>query len=192
MSALELLFDYFEDHTQAAAHISQRRPVAFGVLCFALGALSLFVAQGLSGRLFPLSFTWPSLGLMFLWELATGFLLAAVVHLILDLGGVKGSGAGLFIQLGMANLAWTVAVPLVLVLRLLFPRSSLALTAAFFAIGLLSLTLKARGLQDNYHITSAKAWVTLGLPYLVMLVAVVLAVSLAAVVLFLQVMKAFD
>lgn len=192
MSALELVFDYFEDHAQAAAQISQRRPVAFGVFCFALGALSLFVAQGLSGRLFPLSFSWPSLGLMILWELVAGFVLAAILHLILDLGGVRGSGSGLFVHLGMANLAWAVAVPLILILKLLVPRSGLAVTTAFLAVGLLSVSLKARGIQDNYRITSAKAWVTLGLPYLLMLAAGLLAMGLAAGILFLQVMKAFD
>lgn len=190
MGALELVFDYFEDHVQAAARIEARRPVAFGVFCFAVGALSLFVAQGLAGRLFPLSFGWPSLALMILWELLGGFLLAAVLHFLLDLGGVRGSGSGLFIHLGMANLAWTLVVPLVLILKLLMPGSSLAMTFAFAGVGLLSVGLKVRGIQDNYRVTSARAWVTLGLPYLLAMMAALLAMGLTAGILLVELMKA--
>lgn len=191
MGVLELVFDYFEDHVQAAARIDERRPVAFGALCFAVGALSLFVAQGLAGRLFPLSFGWPSLALMVLWELLCGFLLAAVLHFLLDLGGVRGSGSGLFVHLGLANLAWALAVPLVLILKFLLPGSSLAPTAVFLGVGLLSVGFKARGIQDNYRVTSAKAWVTLSLPYLLMMAASLLALGLAAGILFVELMKAF-
>jgi hypothetical protein len=192
MGALELLFDYFEDHRRAAELIAQRRPVALGILGFAVGALSLFVAQAVAGRLWPLTFGWSSLGLMLLWKLTTGFFLAAIVHLILDLGGVRGSGSTLFVHLGLASVAWALAVPLSLLARLAAPTSNLAMTAAFFAVGLLSVFLKARSIQDNYGVSGARAWTTLGLPYLALAAAFAVAIGLTAVIAFLQVMKAFD
>lgn len=190
MGVLEFVFDYFEDHVQAAARIDERRPVAFGAFCFAVGALSLFVAQGLAGRLFPLSFGWPSLVLMVFWEIFCGFLLAAVLHFLLDLGGVRGSGSGLFVHLGMANLAWALTVPLILILKLLLPGSSLAPPVVFLGVGLLSVGLKARGIQDNYRVASARAWVTLSLPYLLAMAAALLAMGLTAGILLVELMKA--
>ena len=192
MGALELLFDYFEDHRHAAELISQRRPVGLGVLGFAVGALSLFVAQAVADRLWPLAFGWSSLGLMVLWQVITGFILAAIVHLVLDLGGVRGSGSAFFVHLGLANSAWALAVPLALLARLAAPASSLAMTAAFFSVSLLTVFLKARSIQDNYAVTAGRAWATLALPYLAMAAAMALAIGLTAFVAFLQLMKAID
>lgn len=192
MGALELLFDYFEDHRHAAELITQRRPVGLGILGFSVGALSLFVAEAVAGRLWPLAFGWSSLGLMLLWELTTGFILASILHLILDLGGVRGSGSALFVHLGLADAAWALAVPLALLARALAPASGLAMTAAFFSVGALTVFLKARSIQDNYGVTSARAWTTLGLPYLALAAAFALAIGLTAVIAVLQVMKAFD
>lgn len=192
MGALELLFDYFEDHRHAAEMIAQRRPVALGILGFAVGALSLFVAQAVAGKLWPLAFGWSSLGLMMLWELITGFLLAAILHMILDLGGVRGDGSALFVHLGLANAAWALAIPVALLVRLLAPHSAVLMTSVFLAVGFLTLFLKARSIQDNYNVSAARAWTTLGLPYLALAAAFAVAVGLTAVIAFLQVMKAFN
>ncbi|MEK7857967.1 MAG: hypothetical protein AAB320_02390 [Elusimicrobiota bacterium] len=191
MNAIELVFDFFEDHVQAAAVVNQRRPLALGAMGFAIGAVSLYVSHGLSDRLL-LPFGWASLGLIVLWELLIGFLLVSVLHLILEMGSARGSAAALFVLLGLANIAWALAVPAVLLLKLVAPDSSWLFTAVFFVLGLLSVSLKARSLQDNYHISSGKAWVTLGLPYMAVLAAVILAASLAMLGLFVQIVKAFN
>ena len=89
MNAVELIFDYFEDHIKAAQSVNQWRPVALGVLCFAISALSAFIADGLGDRLFPFSFDFVSLSIKILWEISCGFVLAGTLHLILELGGVR-------------------------------------------------------------------------------------------------------
>lgn len=192
MGPLELLYDCFEDHVKAARHIEERRPLAFGVLCFALGGAGLFAAQALAERLVLLPFSWYSCALVVLWELAAGFLLTAVLHLILDMGGFRGSAAGLFVLLGVAELAWTLALPLLLLSRLAGPRSPWAATGIFLFVGLLSLSLKARGIKDNYGVSLGRAWLTLSLPYLAVAGAAVLAFSLALAGLVLELVKAFQ
>jgi hypothetical protein len=37
---------------------------------------------------------------------------------------------------------------------------------AFLAVGAWSLSLKARGMRDEYGVGEGRAWLTLGLPYL--------------------------
>lgn len=191
MGGVELAYDYFEDHVRAAALVNERRPLAFGIFCFLIGGLSLFIAQALAQRLLLLSFTGASCALTLLWELAAGFLLAAVLHLVLEMQGVRGSAAGLFVLLGLADLSWTLAVPLLLIARLAWPRSSWAATGVFVFVGLLNLGLKARSLQDNYRIGPGRAWLTLALPYLALIALGFLAFALAMIGLILEVVKAF-
>lgn len=188
MSGLELVYDFFEDHVRASAAINERKPLAFGALCVAIGALSLFVAQALTQRLNVLAFAWPSLALAMLWRLGTAFLLVSLVHLILDMQGRYGSPSALFVHFGLADLAWALALPLALCVRAL-TGSGLAISAVFLAVGLLTFSLKARGLQDVYRISAGRAWVVLGMPYLAVLLGAVLAFSLALAGLVSQLVK---
>jgi hypothetical protein len=190
MGPIELLYDYLEDHVRAAALVNERKPLAFGVFCFLCGGLSLFVAQGLANRLTLLSFSYSSCAIVLMWKVAAGFLLTAVVHSIAEMSGSTGSASSLFVLFGMADLSWALAIPLILLSRA-FGGASMSSTGIFFLIGLLSLSLKARSLQDNYHISSGRAWVTLGLPYVALGVAALLAVSLAVVGLVVELVKAF-
>ena len=189
VSSSELVYDFFEDHVRAAAAVRERTPLALGVTCFAFGALALFVAQASAGRLF-LGFSWISLCLMIVWDLLSGFLLAAVLHLILAMGRTQGSAAGLFVLFGMANLVWVLAVPLVLIVKALAPDSGTALTVVFLALGLLGFALRARSVGDNYQISLGRAWATLSLPYVGAAAGVLILLSLAMVGLFLELMKA--
>ena len=191
VSGLELIFDYFEDHVRAAAHINESRPLVLGVLCFLLGGLSLFVSHALARGLLLLSFSWSSLALTLMLKLLAGFLMTAILHLILDVSGAKGSAASLFVLLGMASLVWALTVPLVLITRLVLSGSAVASGAIFLLVGLLSLSLKARSLQDNYQIRPGKAWAILSLPYIALVVAGALMFALAVAGLFFQIVKAF-
>jgi hypothetical protein len=164
MTFLELIYDYFEDHVRLAGVVRERRPLAVGILGFLIGGLSVFVAQALTHRLTLLSFSWTSLGVVAVWKVVAGFLLASILHLILEMQSIKGDAVALFILFGLADLVWALAVPLVLVLKAV-SGSSWLVTAAFMAVGFASLSLKARSLQDAYHISSGRAWFTLGLPY---------------------------
>ena len=189
MSPLELIYDYFEDHVRLAGVVRERRPLAVGVLGFLIGGLSVFVAQALSNRLHVLSFSWTSLVVVVGWKIVAGFLLAAILHLILEMQGQRGDVVALFILFGLADLAWGLAVPLVLVLKAV-SGSAWLVTAAFMLIGFLSLSLKARSLQDSYKITSGRAWFTLGLPYVASVALGLILVSLLVMRLIVEAVRA--
>ncbi|MBI5208795.1 MAG: hypothetical protein HY927_02330 [Elusimicrobia bacterium] len=181
MSAIELVFDFFEDHTRAADHVRHFKPVGFGILCFAMAALSVFLAQAVSGKLSPFSFSWVSLGLMVVWQLALGFLFTAVLHLVMEFEGIQGSAASLFVLMGLTSLVWSAAVPVALVLRLAAPKSPWIWTVGFLAVGLFSLGYKARSIQDNYQVSAARAWGTLFAPYIAAVFAGLLLFAIAVV-----------
>lgn len=189
MSAIETIYDYFEDHSKAAAAVKETRPILLGMFGISVGAVSIFVAHGMADRLGLLTFSVSSLCLTLLWELMAGFVTAAALHLILDFEGAQGSATSLFILLGMANLVWALAVPFVLICRLLLPASSWASTLVFLLVGLMSFGLKARSIRDNYQTTSTRAWISLGLPYLALVVAMILALSLAIYILLIKALQ---
>jgi hypothetical protein len=191
VSPLELIFDYFEDHVRLAAHVRETRPLAVGILGFLVGGLSVFMAQALANRLHLLSFSWTSLAVVVVWKIIAGFLLAAVLHLILELQGLKGDVVGLFILFGLADLTWALAVPLVLIVKAV-SGSTWLVTAMFLVVGYASLSLKARSLQDSYKITSGKAWFTLFIPYGASVALGMLALSLLVLRLILEAVQAFS
>jgi hypothetical protein len=162
----ELLYDYFEDRTHAAALIRQRRPYALGLLGALAGAGSAFVAKAAADRLILLPFSWPSLLLVLLWQTVLIFALTAVLHLLLDMTGARGDAGALFVHLGLSELAWLAALPVTLVALALFPHSMWPLRFGLLGVALWSLALKARGLRDEYGVGEARAWATLALPYL--------------------------
>jgi hypothetical protein len=164
MDLLEFLYDYFEDRAHAAALIRQRRPFALGLLGALAGGVSLFTALG--GGLFFLPVSWPSLFLLLLIQMALIFLLTAVLHQLLDMTGARGDAGALFVHLGLSELSWLAAAPAVLIARALFPHSAWPVWLAFLAVGAWSLSLKARGMRDEYGVGEGRAWLTLGLPYL--------------------------
>lgn len=178
MDAVELVYDYFEDRAHASALIRQRRPAALGLLALLLGAASLYVAHALAGRTtFP--FGWPGLALALLGHSVMTFTATALLHLILELGGARGDARALFVHLGLSELAWLAAVPLVLVCQTAFSNPAWSLRLVFFFVGLWSLSYKARGIRDEYGISGGRAWLTLGLPYLAAVLVLLLMVFLA-------------
>lgn len=180
MSGVELVYDFFEDRAHASALIRQRRPAALGLLGVLLGAASLYVAQSLAGRS-ALPFGWPALAFAVLWQCGITFVSTAVLHLILDLGGAKGDAKALFAHMGLSELAWVAAAPLVLLCQAAFEKPAWSLRLAFFAVGLWSLSYKARGIRDEYGVGGGRAWLTLGVPYLALVVFVLLSAFLLAV-----------
>lgn len=179
MDALEFLYDYFEDRAHAAALIRQRRPYALGLVGAVLGGLSVFFAEALGGRLAFLSFTIPSMFLVLLWQLTMLFVSTAILHLFLDMTGARGDAGALIVHLGLSELAWLAAVPATLIVAAVFSRPAWPLRGVFFAIGLWSLALKARGMRDEYGIGEGRAWGTLALPYLAVAAVAALSTTLA-------------
>lgn len=178
MDAVELVYDFFEDRGHASALIRQRRPAALGLLGVLMGAASLYVAHSLAGKT-VLPFGWPGLALSLTWHTALIFVATALLHLILSLGGAHGDARALFVHLGLSELAWLAAAPLVLLCQSAFDKPSWSLRLVFFFIGLWSLSYKARGIRDEYGISGGRAWLTLGLPYLACVLFVLLTAFLA-------------
>lgn len=190
VSAIELLYDFLEDHVRAAAAVIERQPLFLGVVCWALGGTSVFMAQALAGKLTVVSFTWAGLGLSILWKLALAVVTVALLHLFLEMQGAKGSASALFVLCGMADLAWALAVPATMLAQAFMEKPGWTVTGLFAAIGLLSFSLKARAIQDAYHVSAGRAWMTLSLPYLGAVLAVLAAFSLAMASLFMQLVQA--
>lgn len=188
---IELVYDFFEDHSHAAAEIRRRRPLATGLLAVLAGGTSLFFAQALAGRLTVLSLSWPSLVASLTWHVTLAFLTTAVLHLILEMGGAKGSAGVLFVHWGLSDLAWVAAVPAVLLVQAATPDAAWPTRLIFFGVGLWSLTLKARGIRDEYGVASGHAWLTLGLPYLAFGALAVLALFLTLIALVLAAVRSY-
>lgn len=178
MGALELVYDYFEDRAHASALIRQRRPLGLAFFALVLGGLALFVAQGLTGRLGVLSFSWPSFGFALLWQFGAAFVGTAVLAFALEMGGARGDAGALFVHLALSELVWTAAVPAVLIVQAL-SLGAWGVRGVFFLLGAWALTLKARGIRDEYGIGGGWAWATLGVPYLALAVFMGLALVLA-------------
>jgi hypothetical protein len=178
MDPVEFVYDFFEDRAHASALIRQRRPAALGLLGILLGASSLYVAQSLAGRA-ALPFGWPGLALAVLWHSVLTFVATALLHLILELGGARGDARALFVHLGLAELAWFAAAPLILVCQAALSKPAGSVRLVFLVVGLWSLSYKARGIRDEYGISGGRAWLTLGLPFLAGVLVVLLMAFLA-------------
>jgi len=178
VDAVELLYDYFEDRAHSSALIRQRRPIALGLFGILLGGTSLYVAHALAGKMM-LPFGWPALALEIVWHATLTFVTAALLHLILELGGARGDARALFVHFGLSELTWVSAVPLVLLCQAALDKPAWGLRLVFFTVGLWSLSYKARGIRDEYGISGGRAWLTLGLPYLGAILLVLLAAFLA-------------
>lgn len=161
MDVLEFLYDYFQDGLRAAALIRRRRPFAVGVLGLLAGGVGLFTALG--GGLFFLPGSWATLLLLLLTQAAVVFLSAAALHQMLDMSGARGDAGALFVHLGLSELAWLAAVPMVLIARVLAPGSSWPVGLSLAAVWTWSLSLKARGVHDEYGVGWGRAWLTIGL-----------------------------
>lgn len=179
MNSIELLYDFFEDHAKAAWNANEFRPVVFGIIVFALGGLSSFMAQSLTGRLFAFNFSFSSLGVAILLEITLGFIFTAVVHLIMEFGSVKGNAAALFVLMGLSSTVWALALPLLLITRLLAPASVFINAFVFLAVWVMVLLFKARSVRDNYHVGFFRGLVTVIIPYLGVFMAFMIAFSYA-------------
>lgn len=178
MDAVELIYDWFEDRAHASALIRQRRPAALGLLGVLLGATSAYVTQGLLATAM-LPFGWPAFALMLVWRATLTFVTTALLHLILELGGARGDARALFVHFGLSELAWLAAPPLVLLAQAALSKPSWVIRLSIFAVGLWSLSFKARGIRDEYGVGGGRAWLTLSVPYLAGVLLVLLLAFLA-------------
>ncbi|MFH1726225.1 MAG: YIP1 family protein [Elusimicrobiota bacterium] len=189
---LSVFYDFIEAPELAAEEIRRRPPVAFGVLAYILGATSLFLAQALVGKGALLGLSWFSLGVACAWNLGTGLLLAAVIHLLAEAMGGAGRVMPLFVLLGFGELAWALILPGVLLLQAAAPGNPWALRGAFLLVGFLALVLKARGIRHNYGFSALRAWFVLIAPYFAVAASLVLVFAAALWAVAQQLLKALS
>jgi len=163
--ALAIFYDFIEAPVLAAEETRAHPPVAFGALGYILAAMSVFLAQAVYGEEALLGLSWFSLSLTCVWNLGTGFLLAAVVHLFAESLGGRGRVVPLFVLLGFSELAWAVFLPGVFIVQAVLPESRWALKFLFVSVGTMTLLLKARSIRHNYRFGSLPAWISLLAPY---------------------------
>ena len=175
---LDLAFDFIDEPARAAAAARARRPVAAAVAAVLLAAVSLFLAQAVSVSFLPVSSGPFSFVFICAWRVIGTFLLAGVLHLTVEVVARRGFGAhhadppsrgqaaGLFVLLGLSDLAWTLALPGVLILKALGLDNWLTVWLLIGALGTLSIRYMARSVRENYGLSSPMAWTIVSLPYI--------------------------
>ncbi len=163
-NGVELFYDFLEYPERAAETAAERPPVAFGVAAHCAAAATLFLAQSLSGGgVFGASGT--ALVMYCVWNVASGFLMAALVHLFADGLGGEGRVIPLFVMLGYSELAWSLALPATLITLAIFPDSPWPSYAAVSLVGFVVFLVKVRTIRLNYGFTRLQAAVSLTAPY---------------------------
>ena len=122
--AMSVFYDFIEAPERAARTVQRHPPVVLGVLAFAIGALSFYLAHKLSGKMGVLGASLLSFSVIFVWRLGMGVVQTAVVHFVAESVGGKGKAVPLFVLMGLSELAWTLALPGVLLLMALMPGST--------------------------------------------------------------------
>lgn len=163
-SSFAAVYDFFSSPSRLSRESSL--PLAPSLLAYGYSGMALFLAQSLLWNL-PSILSWPlALAAAVFFQLAGGFLAAAVSHFIAEMLGGRGSVRNLFILFGFCELVWTFSLPLVLLSLLLQVNPSQVGLLLFSGLGLAGLILKVKVLKGHYGIGAAKAWSVLVLPYL--------------------------
>lgn len=167
LASLASVYDFFSSPKRLARELSPAHPpLAPSLLAYSYAGMALFLAQSLLWNL-PSVLPWPlALGSAVVFQLGSGFLMAAVSHFIAEMMGGRGSARNLFILFGFCELVWTLALPLVLLGLVLQSGPSQTGMLLFPGLGLASLILKVKVLEGHYGIGAARAWSVLILPYL--------------------------
>ncbi|PCI40576.1 MAG: hypothetical protein COB53_00870 [Elusimicrobia bacterium] len=163
-NGVELFYDFLEHPERAARAASERPPVAFGVAAYIAAAATFFLAQSLSG-VNAFGSSWIALLMYCVWNVASGFLMAALVHLFADGMGGEGRVTPLFVMLGYSELAWSLALPVTLITLAVFPDSMWPSIIAMGSIGFIVFLVKVRTIRLNYRFSRLQAAVSLAAPY---------------------------
>lgn len=166
VSSIGVFYDFIEDPERASEAVRRTPPIGLGLLAYAFAAFSAFLAEAITGRLGIFSASLVSLTVLLVWHLGVGIMQTALVHLVAEVSGGEGRAAGLFVLLGLSELAWALVLPGVLVVQAFFPDANWGISAVFLAVGILCLWLKLRSIQLNYRIGGVHALFALLFPYL--------------------------
>ncbi|MDT8902809.1 Yip1 family protein [Anaeroselena agilis] len=165
---LELLYDVIFSPAAAMRQIAARRPVGQAFVAFLLsiiipaGAIYFALQATAAGKFAGAFFAGAVCVRLVMW-----FVGSAVLQLIAEFFGGRGTAVGLFAAIGFAHLPFIFAVPLA-VAGLLLPQGA---AATVFAVGVLVLIFWVLGLtvvaiQGVHGLSAAKAVLVLLTPLL--------------------------
>jgi len=108
---MNILLNFVQNPGAEINAIMQNRRISFALLGYACGALSLMMSIALEnlGNYGMIAFIAGFIGLL-VFNLLVGFFFAASAHLLMELTGGKSSAAGLFVLLGLSEIAKTLLV----------------------------------------------------------------------------------
>src|SRR5262249_9065597 len=142
-------------------------PFGLGIFCFLISGLSLFLAESMSRHFLPVPSGPIGLSLIWIWRLGIGILMTGFLHLLSELIGGHGSAFGLWVLLGLSDLIWALALPIVLFLRIIgLAHNTFVVWAMLTVLGFGSLALRAWGIRQNYGLDPARAWTLTCIPYI--------------------------
>ena len=162
---LDSFYDFVEDPARSAEAARRRPPVALAVVAYAAAAAGLFAAQGLAGRGGLLGVSWPALAFSTVWSLGVGALFSAAVHLAAEAAGGKAPALATFSLFGFSRLAWGLALPAMLLLKVLRPEASWAASLVFAGAGFWVFVLEARSVRLLYGFGRARSFAVVLAPY---------------------------
>lgn len=172
---LENLYDVIFQPATAMRQIASVQLVGQGLAAFFISTLipagaAYFVLQAAElTRVYPVMLLFHIVGRLVVW-----FVGAAVLQLIAEFYGGRGTAMGLFAAIGFAHLPWIFAVPL-WVLAILLPAGLAAITfAASFAVVIAwTMVLIVLAIKGASGLSTAKAVLVLATPLLVLILAVI-------------------
>ncbi|MEI7527877.1 MAG: hypothetical protein WCK76_02930 [Elusimicrobiota bacterium] len=138
-----------------------RLPANFGqtgLLGYVLGTLGFFTFLRMLSAVPPgvMSFM-----MVLLFVLAANFLFAAIMHLFMELTGVKGSASRLFLAFGYSDFLLTLLVPAGFFAKLDYLNAFFGFCLCFAAV----LYARVMLVRRLYPVSSNKAALSVGLPY---------------------------
>lgn len=153
---MEIIEIYLTSVREAAREIEKREPFLTAMSVVVLAA----VTRWLSGALVSGSgLTGAGLAGLAVTLLFAGFLwitLSACLHLVSELSGGEGRAKTLFILLGFSQLPALLILPFAFLTQA-FGLSGLVFQGAVSVLGLWSLVLYVKSIQENYRFSSVKA-----------------------------------
>jgi len=175
----ENLYDVLFQPGIAMRRIAADRPVAQALVTFfisvlipTVGMYFAFRSDGM-GKLFYIVILLQAIGSFLAW-----FSGAAILHLIAECFGGRGTALGLFTALGFAHLPRILAIPLVVVAMLL-PAGGATVLVAITSLFILfwTMALAVIAIKGAHEMSTAKALLALLTPFLTLTVVVVALVA---------------
>ena len=172
---LENVYDVLFQPGAAMRQIAGQRLYGQALAAFLLSVLIPAVAgyypakaAGI-GKFYPMLVIIHLVGGLFFW-----FISSAVLHLIAEFYGGKGSGAGLFAATGFAHLPRVFIAPL-LVIGMFLPAGAMAIVLGLGALGIMVwvLVLEVSAVKGAHDLSGAKAILVILTPLLTVLAALI-------------------